>query len=166
MASGRTHDIVNLVAFPPIVYYLHPVQFVSFTVGYMVGTFLLSPDNDIYNSSPNRRWRFLRFIWYPYTKLFSHRGVSHIPFYGTATKLLYLSSITIFVVFLLKIILSGNFDPDHIDRYLYSSSQDYNIFKDGVILSFFTGLFIAEIVHILTDKVYSILKPKRRKKKR
>ncbi|MEZ0323032.1 MAG: metal-binding protein [Hydrogenothermaceae bacterium] len=165
MASGRTHDLINLAAFGPIVYYLHPMDFVSFTAGYMVGTFLLSPDNDLYHSSVNKRWKVFKFIWYPYTKLFSHRGISHIPFYGTFTKLIYLGVIFLIFIFLLKYILTS-FGDTTLSSYLSYIKFDWYIITNPVVISFFTGLLISEMIHIFTDIIYSTLKPKKRKKKR
>jgi uncharacterized metal-binding protein len=63
VASGKTHDLINLVALPPIVYYLSPADFIFFIGGYLAGTFFLSPDLDIYHSKPVKRWKFLKFIW-------------------------------------------------------------------------------------------------------
>ncbi|MEJ5172266.1 MAG: metal-binding protein [Hydrogenothermaceae bacterium] len=165
MASGRAHDLVNLAAFGPIVYYLQPTEFVSFTVGYMVGTFLLSPDNDIYHSSVNKRWKILKFFWYPYTRLFSHRGISHIPFYGTLTKLVYLGAIFLISLFVLKFILI-NFGDKTFSGYLGLIDFDWYIITNPIVISFFVGLLIAEIIHIFTDIIYSTLKPKKRKKRR
>lgn len=165
MASGRTHDLVNLVAFPPIVYYLQPTEFVSFTAGYMVGTFLLSPDNDIYHSTPNKRWKFLRFIWIPYTKVFPHRGISHIPFYGLITKILYLTILFFLFLFIVDFILRQSFGKGVLEENV-SKAQISELVKQPVFLSFLVGLFLSEIMHIFTDMVYSILKPKKRKRRR
>lgn len=161
MASGRTHDIVNLITFGPIVYYLQPVDFVSFTAGYIVGTFFLSPDNDIYHSSQNKRWRFLKFIWYPYTKIFKHRGVSHIPFYGMITKLLYLSFVFTIFLFLIKIFFKYALNYDEINlkfSLLELITQPY-------LTLFLAGLFLSELMHIFTDMIYSVFKPRRKKRK-
>lgn len=163
MASGRTHDIVNLVAFGPIVYYLQPVDFISFTAGYIAGTFFLSPDNDIYHSSQNKRWKFLKFIWYPYTRIFKHRGISHIPFYGMVTKLLYLSFIFLIFLFSVKLTLKFILNNDIIDLKL--SILDF--IQQPYILLFLTGLFLSELMHIFTDIVYSMFfKSKKKKRKR
>lgn len=164
MASGRTHDIVNLVVFPPVVYYLQPVEFVSFTAGYLAGTFFLSPDNDIYHSSQNRRWKFLRFIWYPYTRMFRHRGISHLPFYGAATKLMYLSVIFTIILVSIDFLLETTTGEDFLRLDL---GRDFvYFFTEPDVLSFISGLLLSEIVHIFTDMVYSIVKPKKRKRRR
>jgi uncharacterized metal-binding protein len=159
LASGRTHDIINLVALPPFLYYLHPSDFIGFTSGYLVGTFFLSPDNDLYHSIPNKRWKFLKFIWKPYVKLFSHRGLSHMPILGIISKLLYIFIVTAVFVLILKLIFHFSFAEG--EKFLDSSLENLN-FKEIVLnsfsVSFFIGLILAEIVHITTDIFYSKLK--------
>ncbi len=158
MASGRTHDIINLTVFPIAVYYLKPEDFTGFFVGYMIGTFFISPDNDIFHSKPNKRWKKLQFIWKPYTKLFSHRGISHFPFLGLTTKLLYIAFLLfiLFSIVYISLFLSG----------IYTSSITDIIDKKTLIyyiqtpffISFLFGLFLSEIVHILTDIVTNFRK--------
>lgn len=162
MASGKTHDLVNLVAFPPIVYYLQPTEFLAFTSGYMVGTFFLTPDNDLIQSNPNRRWKLLRFIWIPYTKVFSHRGMSHVPFYGTFTKLLYLAVVFLSIAILVSFLLGSTLDI----KVLKLNLSFIELIKHPFFLSFLIGLLLSEIMHIFTDIVYSILKPKRKRKRK
>ncbi len=160
MASGKTHDIINLAAFPAFVYYLKPDNFIGFFTGYIVGTFFLSPDNDIFHSKPNRRWKFLRFIWKPYTIIFSHRGLSHIPVIGMLLKLIYLLSV--FLLFF-SVIAVFSLLIQHITGYKMSTLYNLNINKDSLkavlinpfTVSFFIGLFLSEVVHIITDIIYS-----------
>ena len=157
MASGRTHDIINLSVFPVAVYYLKPESFSGFFFGYMVGTFFLSPDNDLFHSKPNKRWKALRFIWLPYTKLFSHRGISHIPFLGMITKLLYISAVVFiaFLLFYLAFFLAG-INIHFSDK--VSVEEFKRFFFSPFSVSTFIGLFLSEIVHIITDVIYSALK--------
>ncbi len=155
MASGKTHDIINLSVFPIAVYYLKPENFSGFFLGYMVGTFFLSPDNDIFHSKPNKRWKKLQFIWKPYTKLFSHRGISHFPFLGLATKLVYIS-LLIFVLFSLiyiSLFFSGIYTSPITD--LLNKETILYYIKTPFFVSFIFGLFLSEIVHIITDIIYS-----------
>ncbi|ACO04585.1 MAG TPA: hypothetical protein DEP48_09015 [Persephonella sp.] len=159
MASGRTHEIINLLFLPGAVYYLNPVSFEGFISGYIIGTFFLSPDNDIYHSKPNRRWGFLRFVWYPYTKIFSHRGISHIPVIGTATKIVYLSLVSLILIYIFIFSLKYAF-PD-LDIQILDRFRDvdiYSFLSGSFVFSFIFGIFLAEMVHIFTDFVYSTLK--------
>ncbi len=153
MASGRTHEIINLIALPPTYYLLSPNDDFSFLAGYLVGTFLITPDNDLFHSRPIRRWKILKFIWYPYTKFSAHRGLSHIPILGTLIKLFYVGLIFAVLAFSLSFLL--NFTG------LYSFKFDLS-FKEILfnphLLSFVIGVIVAEFFHILTDMVYSSLK--------
>ncbi len=163
MASGKTHDIINLSAFPVFVYYLKPDSFFGFFAGYMLGTFFLSPDNDIFHSKPNKRWKKLSFIWKPYTYLFSHRGISHIPVIGMITKLVYLAVVFIGIFLTItSLILLAFYLAD-----IKVSIPLENIFSAEVVkgislhpftISFILGLILSEIVHIITDVIYSFLK--------
>ncbi len=164
MASGRTHDIINLTVFPFFAYYLKPESFSGFFAGYMIGTFFLSPDNDIFHSKPNKRWKFLRFIWKPYTKIFSHRGLSHIPVLGMITKLLYLSLVFLLLIVLIIVtvfLLNNYLKVEFLDVNI-GSILDINMFptliKHPFSVSFLVGLFLAEFVHIATDIIFSSIK--------
>ncbi len=159
MAAGRTHDIINLSFLPVAVYYLQPDNFSGFISGYIIGTFFLSPDNDIYHSKPNRRWKILRFIWYPYTKIFSHRGVSHLPVLGSLLKLLYLSSLLL-IIFLFLIFSVYFIQPEFLKKFSFELSLGgvLTFLKHPFTVSFLIGLLLSEIVHIVTDVLYSTAK--------
>ncbi len=162
MASGRTHDIVNLMALPPIVYYLKPSDYIGFSTGYLVGTFFLTPDNDIYHSLPNKRWKILRFLWKPYTKIFSHRGISHYPIIGTVTRLVYLITVFLILFSIFYFILINAYPESK--KFFSQIMIDYSYLSSPFFISFLIGLFLSEIIHILTDVVYSFFKkinPKR-----
>ncbi len=163
MASGRTHDIINLAALPAFVYFLKPESFTGFFTGYLIGTFFLSPDNDIFHSKPNKRWKFFRFLWKPYTNLFSHRGLSHVPVVGIGLKLVYLLSVFILSV----LIISGLFfvvsyftDLDTSVYIPFDFSEDTlkTALFSPFFVSFIVGLILSEIVHIATDIFFSFFK--------
>ncbi len=170
MASGKTHDIINLTAFPFFAYYLKPESFSGFFIGYMSGTFFLSPDNDIFHSKPNKRWKFLRFIWKPYTKIFSHRGISHIPVIGMMIKLLYLLVFFLLVLtfifvplFFLKEYLNINFVELNINlEDILDINNIIYLLKAPFFVSFLIGLFLSEFVHIATDIIFSSIKKLRK----
>ncbi|RMA97313.1 metal-binding protein [Hydrogenothermus marinus] len=156
MASGRTHEIINLVALPPIVYYFSPYDFSFFVGGYLVGTFLLTPDIDIYHSKPVQRWKFFKFIWKPYTKFSKHRGISHIPFYGSTIKIAYLFAIFLFLYFI--IYWTANYFNIKLPFVIKGENEIKALLLNIHTISFFFGLVIAEFVHIVVDIIYSSLK--------
>ncbi|WP_029519976.1 metal-binding protein [Persephonella sp. IF05-L8] len=157
MAAGRTHDLINLSVLPVAVYYLRPENAPSFIAGYFIGTFFLSPDNDIFHSKPNKRWKILRFIWYPYTKLFSHRGISHLPVLGILTKLIYLVIVFSLISAIILIPLYF-YKPDLIPEIDTNPQSLKEYLLHPFTVSFFFGLILSEIVHVITDIIYSAIK--------
>lgn len=102
--SGRVHNLINLAVYAGLsaaaLYFtqtqavvITPAQALTFTLGYGVGTLLLSPDLDLSEGQVDskRRWGPLGFLWVPYGILFSHRGLSHTWILGPLTRLAYLA---------------------------------------------------------------------------
>jgi uncharacterized metal-binding protein len=106
LALGRTHELINLLALPGFLYFLPKEFYLSFSVGYVLGTFFLSPDLDLKHSKPSKRWKALKILWRPYQKKSKHRGISHIPLLGTFTRLLYIFLIITALYYLLYFFLS------------------------------------------------------------
>ena len=96
MADGRTHDLHGLVATIMAVAVCAPMilqqdmQWAALPIGVFLGTWLVSPDLDMWNTTPTRRWGPLRILWAPYCWLFDHRGLSHGWFTGPLSRLLYM----------------------------------------------------------------------------
>ena len=65
----------------------------SFVAAYLFSSLLLSPDMDLARSNPQNRWGILRVLWWPYARLFRHRGWSHNPLLGPLSRVLYLGVI-------------------------------------------------------------------------
>lgn len=109
MASGRTHETINLVALgglalgtawlrsaghgPALDAALPAQGRVAFAVAYLVGTFLVTPDLDLASRSVQAKsnWGVFGLLWVPYGWLFKHRGLSHSWLLGPATRLLYMA---------------------------------------------------------------------------
>jgi len=98
MASGRSHDFHGLVAaiiaaLVVAACYWQEVQGVdglwALPLGVLFGAWLLSPDLDLWNTLPTKRWGPLRFLWAPYSWACTHRGVSHSWILGPLSRLLY-----------------------------------------------------------------------------
>lgn len=94
MPDYKTHELINMSALPVILvvglYTLPILALLLFTLGYCFATFLVTPDLDT-NSRPYNRWKVFRILWWPYNKLFKHRGLSHHCVWGPASLITYCS---------------------------------------------------------------------------
>jgi uncharacterized metal-binding protein len=139
--SGRVHETVNLLALPPTLYFLpESLHKLPFAVGYLVGTFWLTPDLDLATSRPSRRWGILRVIWLPYAWLFPHRGLSHRPLLGALTRVLYLAALAGLGLWLF-------------DALGYRLQFNFSVGQNW--LSFFAGILAADFIHLLLDTICS-----------
>ncbi|WP_027882185.1 metal-binding protein [Meiothermus rufus] len=104
MPSGRVHEVINLsvLGLASAAYWIHQQAIpipqpaaVAFVGGFLVGTFLITPDLDLAEQRvrPKERWGWLGFFWVPYGWLFAHRGLSHTWVVGPLTRLLYLGGV-------------------------------------------------------------------------
>ncbi len=95
MSSFKTHRRFNYLIF--IIGCLILNHFNLFNVyimttigiGFIIGTELITPDLDT-ASTPSHR---VGWIWLPYRLAFKHRGVSHNPFLGFISRILYIALI-------------------------------------------------------------------------
>ncbi len=159
MALGRTHDLINLTALPAFLYFIPKEFYLPFCAGYVVGTFLLSPDIDLPGSKPSKRWSVLRCIWLPYQSVSRHRGLSHIPVIGSLLRLLYLVCAVLFLYFTLLGVVSA------LDRglgYMLSGFNPFEllneIFRSDVSLYVVAGIVAADVVHVLLDLLWSAVR--------
>jgi len=102
MPSGRVHEAINLTALGMggiafLAYGGSPEdpRALAFALGYLAGTFLLSPDLDLAEKGVRTqgRWGLLGLLWRPYGWLFRHRGLSHTWILGPLTRLGYLAGL-------------------------------------------------------------------------
>ncbi len=144
--KGKTHEIVNIIFLPPLVYISPEEARVSIAVGYIVGTFFLSPDIDIHYSRSSKRWGLLRIIWFPLWMLTKHRGILHKPLVGTVIKLSYILSVFLLLFYIIEGLFGINMK---ISEITISAEQ---------ILYFLVGITLADLLHILCDYIYTKLK--------
>jgi uncharacterized metal-binding protein len=137
MPDGRTHERTNLLlgasAFSLLAWQkaLPPELLFAGAAGFMVGTFLVTPDMDQAGKGSSRalrRWGPLAFLWLPYGLIFKHRGLSHLWPVGALTRLLYL-------LLLASPLLGPGLD--------WLSSPP--------ALAFFAGFLLADLLHTLLD---------------
>jgi uncharacterized metal-binding protein len=159
MASGNTHDFLNLATLPIFLYGVPHEYFLYFGSAYMISTILLSPDIDLHHSKPSKRWKMLKWLWHPYRIVFKHRGLSHFPIVGTLSRLLYVFALVVFLYFVIVGIMSFS----HYSHTFIKSSDTffqhikYRI-KEEDIFWFVMGAVVSDIVHIFWDFVFSFLK--------
>ena len=132
-----------LIADPSLSYY--------FAGGFIVATIFLSPDMDLMSSKPKKRWGWLAYLWYPYSYLSEHRGLSHIPVLGLTIRIVYIGIFAVIVLFALK--WTGVWD----------FTEKVKLKPAGVIF-ILIGAYTADTLHIILDYIYSSIK--RLKKKR
>lgn len=143
--DGRSHErltTVFLALTAPAVAYVAP-QPLEAVVGYLAGGFVgmlfLSPDIDLEESRPSRRWGPLSVIWAPYRMTHPHRGASHSWVYGPISRLAYLALIAAPVLALLGIppLEVAQQIPSHLDK-----------LWPGLV-----GYLVSQWAHLVQDRV-------------
>ena len=102
MPSGRTHlvieaGILSAFAVAGVVLVrkgsLPTESLLAFLGGFAFSMVFLTPDLDLVRSRPTRRWGRLSILWWPYAKIFRHRGLSHHIVWGPLTRIAYLTAL-------------------------------------------------------------------------
>lgn len=141
MPGYKTHDKVAYLTSPVWIgscFFLLPFdQSIVFAAGYYIGNHWLSPDLDI-DSILNKRWSFLRFVWYPYRRIIHHRSFySHSGPFSAAVRLVYLS---VWIVVPALVIVPVNILVAFLLSFL------------PYIIAFYYGVAIADTVHTVLDR--------------
>lgn len=176
MPSGKTHDWFNTLFLFILLIILVPIAYQMgffknsffkncsylFVGAYLVSTFLLSPDLDLHRNRSKNNWGFIRFIWFPYSKLFKHRGLSHSLIFGTLTRLFYLYifyfiALLVYFFFFTKTVLFHELPFFFIDVTMDDFSWAYPF-------SLLLGLYLPAILHTILDIIVSNRKRKNNKK--
>ncbi len=142
MPSYKTHIALNLSLGLPLslaalkyTVQLTPYEMASFALAFVYGTYFLHPDMDL---ARNIRLFSLKGLltlpFRPYSYLFRHRGISHMPIIGTLTRVIWL------LVFLwtLFTLLKWVFPIDWNQPYLWFG---------------LAGLAIADLFHVVLDNI-------------
>ena len=114
-----------------------PVQFLILGAGFYAGTEFITPDLDIQGRAI-KRWGMFKILWYPYIILFEHGKSSHNIIYGAFVRLLYISAIILGVYYLIFSALPS----------------DDIIIPLGYVITFITGLIIANGLHVILDMLF------------
>lgn len=159
MPQGKVHDKIWRITLPFVLlftvivlgtfsYAIKKPDPMTFIIGYLIGSFI-EPDLDqlAITTSEGRLLRWFKdigafivgyFTWYAYR--FKHRGISHFPIVGTATRWLW-------VLF-----------PFMIVWVIYGSWENFNIYTKGWFWWMFLGNSFSDLLHIGADFESKIFK--------
>lgn len=162
MPSGRAHETINLLTYAAAATFyayvrqrgitfdtpLAPETLRTFSVSYLIGTFLVTPDLDLAENRMQARnnWGLLGMLWIPYGALFSHRGLSHTWIIGPLTRLIYL----------LLLALAFSWAAAQVGPYFgYHFSVKTELGENGpeLALGALTGYYLSQWLHLLADGI-------------
>ena len=158
MPSGKTHTKIDLFVLILIVggVLYHRTYFVdllgedklwtyiaAFSGAYLFGTLLLSPDLDLDRCRSSNNWGIFRFLWSPYARAFKHRGLSHVPIFGTLTRVLYLLLLIGIVVLVVRFVFGRSVSFPSLKR------TDIRL-----VAALAAGLCLSDLLHIAADRIF------------
>lgn len=144
--KGASHDRLGLTTTLGVVllsyYFQVPVwAYGAMASGVLVGTLWMSPDLDLKQSLPTKRWGPLKFLWRSYAKKMKHRGLSHVIILGNLHRIWYLLTRIWGLPLVLLVWVQVVFPWTTIH-----------------LLMFISGVEIYCVSHIFSDYFYSFLK--------
>lgn len=164
MPSGRAHESINLLAYgaAAVAYayarqqgltsefdtLLAPETLKTFTLSYLVGTFLITPDMDLAENRMQARnnWGLLGTLWIPYGAMFSHRGLSHSWIIGPLTRLVYLM--------LMALALWWGFaQVGPYFGYTFSFKAELNQNWQELAIGALAGYYLSQWLHLIADGI-------------
>lgn len=151
MPSGKTHlrvEMAVLAACVGGVAFLQCERVIdwqaggTFLLAYLFSSLFLSPDLDLARSRASRRWGLCRVLWFPYALLCRHRRLSHHLLWGPLTRILYLGTIALGLVWGIGSLLNG--------RSVSGFAPSWQILPPLLL-----GLYLPNQIHILVDRLWS-----------
>ena len=165
MPSGKAHEAINMTFFAglamgyvyarahgisaPVEQVLSPQTLSLFSISYLVGTFLVTPDLDLATQSIRAKshWGGLGFLWIPYGAIFSHRGSSHSWFIGPLTRLIYMTMIALSISSVLGFILPF---MGYRVNFQLELANNWRQLLIGALL----GYYFSQWLHLLADGIW------------
>ncbi len=146
MAQYKTHTTVNIVLFLPLaiwglIYFYHPSLdlLTLFGVGFLYSTLFMNPDMDLANKIKLLSIRgILSLPFRFYSLIFKHRGISHSPILGTATRILWLTGFVYLLFYICNISLFNKVDLK-------------TLIRNTSFLFVISGIALADICHLFLD---------------
>lgn len=162
MAKGKTHDRFSLLIGSVCTGILLGFErswhlVLAFSAGWLFATLIFSPDTDI---MPKKRAGVLRYVLYPYSLIFKHRGVSHMIFFGTLSRVLYGLLVFIILVYILNGLGHIDFSTGDFVTILKDFIRNFDYSKDQykLVIWPYIGMFLADLTHIFLDHLTSLRK--------
>jgi len=159
MSLGKGHysfnSFIGILIFIILTISLSPIISLSFFFGFMFSTLFFSPDLDL---GPRKKWGLAGIILYPYSIFFKHRGLSHSFIFGTLSRIIYaLFSLCLLVLLLNKLEIITFSSKSYIDNtFTFLKNFNYNLLEYKITVWTFLGMFTADALHILLDKMSSV----------
>lgn len=157
MPSGKVHDriwkislfpvlVFNVVVLGSLSFYIRSSSPMAFIIGYLLGSFI-EPDLDqlAITTSEGRLLRWFKdlgalvigyFTWYAYR--FKHRGISHYPIVGTATRWMWIMT-PLMIIW----VIGGDY-------------ENFEIYKNGWFWWMFLGNCFSDLLHIGADYKWKV----------
>jgi uncharacterized metal-binding protein len=164
MPNGRTHELINLTALGLLsagfVYSrsqgalaeLEPLLTAdilsAFTVSYLLGTFLVTPDLDLAENQVRAKdhWGLFGLLWEPYGLIFKHRGLSHSWFVGPLTRLVYLA------LLVFALLWSASFVATYLGTNVSVHAKLVSNWQ-ALALGSLLGYYLSQWLHLIADGV-------------
>jgi uncharacterized metal-binding protein len=162
--NGRTHEAINLTFFAGLAagyayarsqgltaeleQLVTPQAVTTFSVSYLVGTFLVTPDLDLAEQSVRAKsnWGLLGMLWIPYGAMFSHRGLSHTWLVGPLTRLIYLVVVALALSYVASFVAPFFGYSFSVKTQLVRNWQELAI---GALI----GYYVSQWLHLIADGI-------------
>lgn len=152
MASGRTHVASTIALTPMAAMIAWQLAGGETTAAMLAGAgclsgVLISPDLDMTGRTISEtillRWNMIVgklwiAIWFPYAFMSKHRGLSHVPIFGTISRVLYMAALYVGIHYILQ-------------YYYPLDLLQWPIIYQEELLIFVAGLAISDVGHWVLD---------------
>jgi uncharacterized metal-binding protein len=162
--NGRTHEAINLTFYTglaagyayaksqglteEVAQILTPQVLSTFSISYLVGTFLVTPDLDLAEQGVRAKsnWGLLGLLWVPYGAMFSHRGLSHTWLVGPMTRLIYMAVVALALSYTASVIAPF---------FGYTFSVRTQLVRNGqeLLIGALIGYYVSQWLHLIADGI-------------
>ncbi len=151
MAQYKTHTFFNLIIGLPLSlfalwYFFHfkEKEIAVYSLSFCYASLFMNPDMDLAHKIRLFSLRGLLSLPFRlYSRIFSHRGLSHSVLFGTLTRVLwlFLAALAVAYIFEISFLKEKNL-------LLFIKSHQ------SIFILIFSGFFLADICHVFLDKIH------------